>query len=334
METSLRVLPTRVREQNHNVCQVTPDSDTPDRLTDADSDLCETAHKNADSHTTENLSGALVMYSKRVFLRGNQFSKNHGGTGFGLLLKNVDDLWAEDNRITANGTGVSLDEAPASPTATVTFHRNLIALNQTGLALLTTTAVTFYENSMVDNLRQVSGRGSNLTIAGHGSQPAPAGGVDHPAHGDAPAAYPAAPSAAAAGAAAGNRWSADGRGNYWSDYTGYDGDGDGLGDRPYRSVSAFAALRGRNAALDLFSYTPAQQAIDAAARLFPLVRPEVLIEDPAPLITPPTPLPRAGDGRGLLVSAAALLLAGALPTAIGGGRGRPVRRPALERIPS
>ena len=290
---------------------------------------------------TENLSGALVMYSKRLFLRGNEFSKNHGGTGFGLLLKNVDDLWAEDNRVTANGTGISLDEAPSSPTAAVTFHRNLIALNQTGLALLTTTAVTFYENSLVDNARQVSGRGSSLMFAGHQSQlapAAPANGVDHTAHGGAPVAQQAAPNVAAAGAAAGNRWSADGRGNYWSDYTGYDGDGDGLGDRPYRSVSAFAALRDRNAVLDLFSYTPAQQAIDAAARLFPLVRPEVLIEDPAPLIAPPTPLPRAGDGRGLLVSAAALLLAGALPAAIVlrlGWRGRrPVRRPALERIPS
>jgi hypothetical protein len=68
------------------------------------------------------------------------------------------------------------------------------------------------------------------------------------------------------------------------------------------------------------------------------VRPEVLIEDPAPLITPPTPLPRTGNGRGLLVSAAALLLAGALPSALVLGLGRrarrPVRKPALERIPS
>jgi nitrous oxidase accessory protein len=206
---------------------------------------------------TENLSGALVMYSKRMFLRGNEFSKNHGGTGFGLLLKNVDGVWAEENRVTANGTGISLDEAPASPTAAVTFHRNLVALNQTGLALLTTTAATFYENSMVDNVRQVSGRGSSLMIAGHGPQPAPAPsatGVDHSAHGGAKSTQQAAPGAATAGASAGNRWSAEGRGNFWSDYTGYDGDGDGLGDRPYRSVSAFAALRDRNAALDLFSW--------------------------------------------------------------------------------
>jgi nitrous oxidase accessory protein len=234
-----------------------------------------------DNVIVDNMSGALVMNSKRLFLKGNQIRNNrHGTIALGLLLKNADDLWAEDNLITGNGTGVSMEDTPQTPGSSVTFTRNLIALNRIGLSLTTTTAATLYENSFVDNGVQVGGRGTSLMLPSHdgGAAPvrparprgpgAPAG--THSAHAGHGAQVSG--SAAPSGAEAKNRWSVDGRGNYWSDYAGYDAGGDGVGDRPYRPTSAFASLRDRQPGLDLFRYTPAQQAIDAAARLFPVVR--------------------------------------------------------------
>jgi nitrous oxidase accessory protein len=296
----------------------------------------------------DNMAGALVMNSKRLFLKDNQISNNRrGNTAMGLLLKSVDDLWAQDNRITGNGTGVLMEDTPQSPGASVTLTRNLIALNRVGLSLMTTTAATFYENSFVDNGVQVSGRGTSLSLAGHGgSAPAPAPSqmaqsapaaqpaaqVGHGGHGAHGGATPTAtrttpaPTAPTAGASAKNTWSAEGRGNYWSDYAGYDADGDGVGDRAYRPTSTFGALLKKQPGLDLFRYTPAQQALDAAGRLFPVVRPEVLIEDHAPLMAAPTPLPATADGRGLMTLTALLALLAVVPLVWARGGLRPLTR--------
>ncbi|MEW6277665.1 MAG: nitrous oxide reductase family maturation protein NosD [Candidatus Eremiobacterota bacterium] len=76
-------------------------------------------------------------------------------------------------------------------------------------------------------------------------------------------------------------------GNYWSDYEGFDLDEDGAGDVPYRSQRLFENLADRDPSLRLFLGTPAQQTLDAAARVFPLVSPQPKLEDPRPRLSPP-----------------------------------------------
>ncbi len=74
----------------------------------------------------------------------------------------------------------------------------------------------------------------------------------------------------------------DGQGNYWSDYAGYDADGDGRGDMAYKSERLFENLMQQEPLLRLFIYSPASNAIDFAARAFPLVKPKPkLVDDTA-----------------------------------------------------
>ncbi|GMU54066.1 MAG: hypothetical protein AMXMBFR33_32120 [Candidatus Xenobia bacterium] len=82
-------------------------------------------------------------------------------------------------------------------------------------------------------------------------------------------------------------------GNYWSDYTGCDLDGDGRGDQPYRSQKLFESLAARDPSLRLFQGTLVQMALDSAARLFPLVAPQPKLEDPSPSLAPPVLPPPA-----------------------------------------
>jgi nitrous oxidase accessory protein len=69
-----------------------------------------------------------------------------------------------------------------------------------------------------------------------------------------------------------NRWEADGRGNYWSDYDGYDLDADGIGDAPHRVQNVFEYLEGNYPRLRLYLYSPAAQALAMAEKSFPVIR--------------------------------------------------------------
>jgi nitrous oxidase accessory protein len=81
-------------------------------------------------------------------------------------------------------------------------------------------------------------------------------------------------------------WGENGRGNYWSDYEGYDLNGDGVGDVPLTIQNVFDYLEGRQPAFRLYLYSPASKALAAATKAFPIL--QISSEqDPAPLMRAP-----------------------------------------------
>lgn len=84
------------------------------------------------------------------------------------------------------------------------------------------------------------------------------------------------------GSLATNRW----EGNFWSDYRGYDANGDGIGDQPYRVMRTFERLADHYPALHLFAYSPSAEALEVASRMFPLFAPQPILEDARPHLQP------------------------------------------------
>lgn len=113
-------------------------------------------------------------------------------------------------------------------------------------------------------------------------------------------------------AGGGRPGSNDWTGNFWSDYAGFDADGDGRGDLPYQSDRFFEGLTDREPRLQMLAYSPAVETIEFAARSFPIIKPQPKLTDPAPLMAP-APLPAfaqtpGGSSGAILVTAVALLI--------------------------
>ncbi len=199
-----------------------------------------------------NSVGAFLMYSRRLTLRYNIFANNRGPSGYGIGLKDLDGVEATDNLFTSNRVGIYFDNSPGSVDVTQHFTHNALTFNDIGLLFNPSVKRNYFsQNSFIDNLEQVGLTGS--------------------------------------GTFEGNGFTVAGQGNFWSDYLGYDASGDNLGDLPYVSISLFENMMDKNPQLRLFQLSPAQQAVELAARAFPIFQPKPKFSDDAPLMTPVVP---------------------------------------------
>jgi len=80
-------------------------------------------------------------------------------------------------------------------------------------------------------------------------------------------------------------WSADGEGNYWSDFAAYDVNGDGIADTPYRPNDSMDNVLWTQPAAKLLLGSPAVQLVRWSQSAFPALLPGGVI-DSAPLMRP------------------------------------------------
>lgn len=125
-----------------------------------------------------------------------------------------------------------------------TFRRNTIANNDVALQMFSNSdANVFTENNFVNNLSPLQLIGRSTTTS----------------------------------------WSQNGRGNYWSEYDGYDLDENGFGDVPLKIQNVFQYMEGNYPHLRLYLDSPAARAMAMAEKTFPILRASSEVDD-APLM--------------------------------------------------
>jgi len=209
-----------------------------------------------------NYVGGFLMYSVDIQFYRNRFIDNRGiGTGYGIGFKDLDDVIARDNLIIDNRVGIFLDNSPYLIDSWNDISGNVVAFNDIGVSLMPSIRRNaFLDNSFIDNEEQVEVRGG--------------------------------------GELAGNDWSRDGSGNYWSDYVGYDENGDGIGEIPYKSESLFESLIDSKPELRVFVFSPVAKAIELASEAFPVIKPEPKLTDEHPLVWKELPPGLESSGKG------------------------------------
>lgn len=222
-----------------------------------------------------NSVGIYLMYSTGVEIAGNRLIRNRGPSGYGIGLKETDRFSVRENLIVGNRSGVYIDGSPFTTARPGEFAGNTIAYNDVGITFLPSARGNeLTGNNFVDNVDQIA-------VAGRGSLDA-------------------------------NRFWKGERGNFWSDYTGYDENGDGVGDFVHESQTLFENLLEREPRLRLFLFSPAQQAIEFVGRALPAVRPEPKFTDEVPLmrpLAPPKHLSLAAPPASRLAASGLLLVA-------------------------
>lgn len=221
----------------------------------------------ASNHIERTRFGIHYMYSNENRLLGNtltfnavgaalMFARNcqvEGNRAFanrrhGILLKQVEHSRFVHNSACGQNRGFFVQQAVQNR-----FEENVIAQNDIGLYLSNGSEENvFVGNAFVRNTDQIW-------------QP---------------------PDEVELGRLASNRFCEGRRGNFWSDYTGSDAHGDGIGDTPYHETDLYGYMVDRHPEARVFALSPAVALLRKGEELLPLLNTEG-VTDLFPLMHPP-----------------------------------------------
>jgi nitrous oxidase accessory protein len=204
-----------------------------------------------------NLAGLVLMYTEKVLAGRNVIrDQRSGGTGVGIVLKDVDGVRIAENVIARNRIGLKAEGTTRTGDIEAAILRNRFDSNDTAVALSPSADLGFGANTFENNMTDVHAEDR--------------------------------------GVARRNDWTFEGTGNRWSSYAGYDLDGDGVGDVPHAASGALQLILADVPALQLYRGSPALNALDSAQELWEADR-AVVMQDVAPRIEDYAPQARDLD---------------------------------------
>ena len=211
--------------------------------------------------------GTHLMYSSDAVVANNRYVRDEVGV-FVMYSRNVD----VDHNIAADaggsaGMGIGLKES-----GNVRVRNNLLVHDSVGVYIdesplqpqdfdafdrnvfrLDDTAVVFHASPRGTSFRQCSFRDNSVQVRVDGG-----------------------------GDATGITWDE----NDWSDYAGYDLNGDGIGDAPYELRSLSLDLIDAHPDLAFFAGAPTLALVEAAGRALPVFEPRTVLRDAHPRMSP------------------------------------------------
>jgi len=216
-----------------------------------------------DNHFSDLRYGVHYMYCGP-----NSFSRNiFRDSMAGVVVMYTDRVVFRDNQIINNRKGFNACGLLFKDTLDSVAERNVIVNNARGIFLDNSDRNRFFHNLVAQNDVAVVLHANSLENSFGGNDFIDNLAVLHTV------------------GRADADWTPGGLGNYYSDYTGYDLDGDGVGDVEYRLQDAFEYLAGNRPLLRLFLNSAAADALAFAEKNFPLIRGSDE-RDTAPRMTP------------------------------------------------
>ncbi len=192
-----------------------------------------------------NSVGIFFMYSQDSIATDNIVQSSLGTTGLGIGLKDCSNFTLKNNTVLYCARGLYIDRSPFQPD-----QRNLIQNNK---ILYNSVGVYFHSLSIGNDIT------GNIFK----------GNIDDVYDDDQVTLHSVK-----------NHW----EGNYWDSYEGFDKNGDGIGDTPYRLYYYADRMWMLNPNIKFFYASPVISIMNFLAKLAPLSEPVMLLEDSKPMM--------------------------------------------------